>query len=29
VGQSGERPPAHEQPVDLRQPAASPCEPKA
>jgi hypothetical protein len=25
VGQSGERPPAHEQPVDLGQPAASPC----
>jgi hypothetical protein len=28
VGEAGERPPAHQQPVGLRQPAASPCEAK-
>jgi hypothetical protein len=28
VGEAGERPPAHEQPVGLGQPAAPPCEPK-
>jgi hypothetical protein len=28
VGEAGERRPAHQQPVGLRKPAASPCEAK-